>query len=107
MRQFTAKEVADYLDEAVEPAPVLLDVREPFEVAICAIEGSVNIPLGQVTRALNEFKPEQEIILICHHGFRSQRAGMFLLEHGYKRLINLVGGIDAWAREVDPDMTRY
>ncbi len=112
MRQLKPKEVQEYLAQAennTQPMPVLLDVREPHEFEYCHIENSVNVPLGQIPAELQELDPEQEYVLICHHGVRSQRAGMFLAGNGFDadKLINLVGGIEAWACEVDPSMPRY
>ena len=91
----------------VEPAPLLLDVREPWEVALCAIEGSRNLPMRQVPDALDTLEPDRETVCICHHGARSLQVALFLEQAGFKSVINLSGGIDAWAREIDPDMTTY
>ncbi len=106
MQQLDAQQVHAYIQKA-EPKPVLVDVREPNEVNICAIEGSINIPLSRFAEALNRLDPEQEIVLICHHGMRSMQAGMFLKGHGYHKLINMKGGIHGWACDVDPQMARY
>lgn len=106
MRQYSPQQVLELLQQD-GPKPILLDVREPFEVEICAIEGSINIPLHQIPEAVAELDPEQEYVLICHHGMRSQRAGMIMAAQGFDKLINLVGGIDAWACNVDSGMKRY
>ena len=106
MQQMNAKQVYDYLQQA-ETKPVLVDVREANEVEICQIEGSINIPLSNFQPALDQLDPEQEIVMICHHGMRSLRAAMFLEQQGYHKLINMLGGIDDWACEVDPKMRRY
>lgn len=106
MRQFTATQVHEYVQKAATP-PLLLDVREPHEVAICAIAGSVNIPLGQISTAWETLDPNREIVLICHHGIRSMQAGLFLEQQGFEHLINLTGGINAWAQAVEPAMARY
>lgn len=106
MQQLTPQQVKTYMEQA-EELPILLDVREPAEVEICAIEGATNIPLAQIPSSLDNLDPEREYVLICHHGMRSQHAGLFLKEQGFERLINLVGGIDAWANQVEPTMARY
>ena len=106
MRQLTATQVSEHLQNTAS-APLLLDVREPHEVEICAIAGSTNIPLGQIPTAWETLDSAREIVLICHHGIRSMQAGLFLEQHGFKNLINLTGGIDAWAQEVEPAMARY
>lgn len=87
--------------------PFLLDVREPYEFEICHIEGSVNMPMGQVFVSFNELNPDVDTIVICHHGIRSAQIANFLLGHGFKSVTNLQGGIANWASEVDPAMPRY
>ncbi len=106
MRQLSPKQVLDLVEQS-ETKPVLLDVREDFENEICAIEGSINIPLHKISDAVEELDPQQEYILICHHGLRSQRAGIIMESQGFEKLINLVGGIDAWACNIAPEMKRY
>lgn len=88
---------------------LLLDVREPFEVEIAKIEGSINIPLGQIESRLNELESykNKEIIAHCHHGGRSRRALEFLKSKGFKHLKNVDGGIDEWSLNVDPALPRY
>jgi len=85
----------------------LLDVREPGEWDTCQIPGNVLIPLGQIPQRLAEIPKDKPIVAYCHHGRRSERALQFLQQHGYGNLRNLTGGIDAWASQVDPAMTRY
>jgi rhodanese-related sulfurtransferase len=87
--------------------PMLLDVREPWEFEICHIDGSVNIPMGQVPRQLEQLQTATEIVVICHHGIRSQQVIIFLQQQSAAALVNLDGGIDAWARTIDPDMPVY
>lgn len=106
MRHMTASELKSVLETSGQP-PVLVDVREPWEFQICRIENSKHIPMSNIMRALNEFDPAQELVLICHHGVRSQRVGAYLTQAGFRNLINLDGGINAWAREVDPQMPTY
>lgn len=86
---------------------VLLDVREPQEVAFCAIQGSVHIPLGQIPGRLHELDREREIVVLCHHGARSFQACAFLRSRGFENVYNLDGGIDAWSLSVDPSVPRY
>lgn len=106
MRQFTPAQLDAYLRETPTP-PLLLDVREPWEYEIAHIEGSTLVPLRQVPELVNREDPEREIVVICHHGIRSHHAGLFLEHHGFRRIINLAGGIDAWARQVDTDLPVY
>jgi rhodanese-related sulfurtransferase len=80
----------------------LLDVREPWEVALSSIPGSVHIPMNEIPERLAELDVESEIIVMCKVGGRSQRVADYLLAHGFARVSNLQGGIEAWARDVDP-----
>ena len=103
----TARELDARLAEAAPAAPTLLDVREPWEHATCLIEGSVRLPMGQVPNALDQLDRDTEIVVICHHGVRSYYVASFLEQAGFSNVINLEGGIDAWARDVDPAMAKY
>jgi rhodanese-related sulfurtransferase len=85
----------------------LLDVREPHEFDYCHIEGSVHIPMNRVFAGLNELDPERETVVICHHGVRSAQIANFLISQGFKKVLNLQGGVAAWASEVDPSMPTY
>lgn len=85
----------------------LLDVREAWEVAIAAIPGSVHVPLNEIPNRLKELDAGSEIIVMCKAGGRSQMAAEFLVRSGFERVSNLRGGIDAWAREIDPAMPAY
>jgi rhodanese-related sulfurtransferase len=87
--------------------PVLLDVREGWELNICALPGALHIPMGQVPTHIEELNPEQEMVVVCHHGVRSLRVAHFLASRGFSKLYNLQGGVDAWAREIDPAMRTY
>lgn len=87
--------------------PLVLDVREADEVAICAIEGHRHIPLKQLPERWESLPADRLIIVHCHHGMRSLRATHFLRDKGLALVTNMAGGIDAWAEEVDPGMQRY
>ncbi len=100
------KELRETLNDP-EKLPVLLDVREPFECDICRIEGAVNVPMSQIQARISELDPGREYVVYCHHGGRSLQVCMFLMQNGFDKVINLSGGIDAWAASVEPDMPRY
>jgi adenylyltransferase/sulfurtransferase len=85
----------------------LIDVREPHELAISSLPGEENIPLGQLAAHLSELDSTQEIVLFCKSGTRSTRALELLTSAGFKKVKNLNGGINAWAREVDPKLPIY
>jgi rhodanese-related sulfurtransferase len=84
----------------------LLDVREPSEVAVARFKGAHTISLSQLLENLSKLPEQGRIIVICHHGVRSLRAASFLKQQGYNTL-SLKGGIDAWARDVDPTVALY
>lgn len=86
---------------------VLLDVREPSELALGSIAGSVAIPLGELARRAGELDPRAPTVCICHHGVRSANAAAALARLGFTQLYNLSGGIDRWAEDVEPAMKRY
>lgn len=106
MQQIQPAQLANWLETG--PAPLLLDVREAWEAAIGQIEGSLHVPMHQVPVRLAELLgADRPIICYCHHGMRSMQVAMFLEHHGAGTVYNLVGGIDAWARLVDPGCPRY
>jgi adenylyltransferase/sulfurtransferase len=88
-------------------SPVILDVREASEAAICRIPGSRLIPLGELPRRLGELDPSAEIVVHCKSGGRSARAVSLLLEKGFTRPSNLTGGILSWINEIDQSLARY
>jgi molybdopterin/thiamine biosynthesis adenylyltransferase/rhodanese-related sulfurtransferase len=89
------------------PALVVLDVREPHEAAIARIDGARLIPLSELPARLTELDGRAEIVTHCHHGVRSMNAREILKGAGFAHVRSLAGGIDAWAREVDPEVPRY
>lgn len=106
MRELSAAQLRDHLATAGSD-PLLLDVREPWEFRICRIEGSELIPMGQLAASMGKLDPGRETVVICHHGIRSRQVAMFLDYRGFNDVINLAGGVDAWARDVDRQMATY
>lgn len=100
----TAMQLATHLQDA---NPLLIDVREPWEFDICHIEGSLNIPMGQIAQQLDKIETADEAVIICHHGIRSAQVIHYLQQQSIDQLINLDGGVDAWAREVDSGLAIY
>jgi rhodanese-related sulfurtransferase len=86
---------------------LLLDVREKWEFEICNIEKSVNIPMAEISLAAASLDSSRDTIVICHHGARSMQVASFLEHSGFSNVINLDGGIDAWAKTIDPNMQQY
>ena len=88
--------------------PVLLDVREPWEIATASIPGSINIPMGDIpSRAHAELDPDSPIVVMCHHGVRSLSVTMWLRNQGFDHAQSLAGGIDQWSRTIDATVPRY
>lgn len=84
----------------------ILDVRNPDEYAICHLNGTL-IPFNELPTRLNELNPAQYIVVHCHAGGRSRRAVAYLMQEGFKNVVNLRGGITAWANEIDLTMKKY
>lgn len=107
MKHITAPELAAWLAETAQNPPLLLDVREPSEYAICHIPGAQLMPMQTIPARWQELDEEQEIVCICHHGARSMQVAAYLERNGFTRLSNLTGGVHAWALQVDPEMPTY
>jgi rhodanese-related sulfurtransferase len=107
MGVITPGELAAWLGDAQREKPLLLDVREPWEYDKARISGSVLIPMRELPARIEEIDDDRELVAICHHGGRSMQVAMFLEKQGFKRVHNLVGGIDAWSRTVDPAVPLY
>ncbi|MCU0967775.1 MAG: rhodanese-like domain-containing protein [Rubrivivax sp.] len=96
---------------AGDTPPLLLDVREPWEVALARIAPpgaeTLHVPMMQIPMRLAEIDAARPVVCICHHGMRSMQVAVFLERQGHDTVYNLSGGIDAWSREVDPQVPRY
>jgi len=86
---------------------LILDVREPFEIALAPFPGATHIPMGDIPARLTELDPDRETVVVCHHGVRSAQVAMYLAQQGFERVLNLSGGIDAWSEDADPTTPRY
>jgi sulfur-carrier protein adenylyltransferase/sulfurtransferase len=104
--EISVEETARLLRESASDV-FLLDVREPYEVEICRIEGAALIPMRQIPAALETLPAERHVLVHCHHGGRSLRVTQFLRQHGFPRVSNVAGGIEAWAERIDPRLRRY
>ena len=89
--------------------PLLVDVREPFEVEIADLpdHGQLRIPTGQFVARMDEIDPEADVVVYCRSGGRSAQAVAVLLQRGYQRVTNLQGGVLGWREDVDPSLTAY
>ena len=106
IRQLTVLELKARLDQGNKDF-TLLDVREPWECNICALPDAKIIPMREIPARAAELPKDREIVVVCHHGVRSQQVANYLERMGFDKLNNLVGGINAWAREIDPKMAKY
>jgi rhodanese-related sulfurtransferase len=89
-------------------APLLLDVREPWEVDAASIPGATLMPMGDVpSRAHQELDPDQPIVVLCHHGQRSLSVTMWLRNQDFTHVQSLAGGIEYWSRAIDPSVPHY
>ena len=86
---------------------LLLDVREEWEYQMVHLEGAISIPFGELLKRFREIKREREIVIYCHWGMRSFDAAFLLQQLGFKSVKSLTGGIDRWAKEIDPQVLRY
>jgi rhodanese-related sulfurtransferase len=107
IRQLRPPELKSWLDDSRRAQPLLLDVREPWEFERCHIAGATSLPMSQIQATFSQLDPDQETVVICHHGVRSFHVARFLEHNDFTNVINLAGGVDAWAKEVDQKMPTY
>src|SRR5713101_2764890 len=103
--ELTPVELKQRLDQR-EPL-VLLDVRQDWETRLCRLDNALHIPIEEIELRTEELDPAAEIIVYCHQGVRSAAVAEFLRSLGFAKARNLAGGLDAWARTVDPSKRRY
>jgi rhodanese-related sulfurtransferase len=104
-KEYTVTEVAEQL--ASDSPPRVLDVRERAEWDLVHLEGSQLLSEELLEEMLAEWPPDTPIVCLCHHGIRSLNAALFLQQKGFSNVGSMRGGIDAWAREIDPRLPRY
>jgi len=93
--------------QQVQAGALLLDIREPFETAICTVAGSRLMPMREVPEHLADLPRDQPILVLCHAGVRSLRVTQFLRANGFAQVSNVAGGITAWSEQIDPSLARY
>lgn len=112
MQQLDVRELQAFVQHlGPDQRAVLLDVREPWEVALARLDlpgtTPVDIPMQSLPQRLGELDAMQPILVLCHHGMRSQQCVAFLLRQGHAQAYNISGGIDAWSRLVDSRVPTY
>lgn len=107
MHHLTVQELASMLVEKGHESITVLDVREPWEIETASFAHSLNIPMGDIPARWRAIPEDRPIVCLCHHGMRSMQVAAFLERSGLQNVFNLTGGIDAWARQIDPDCATY
>lgn len=105
IEEISAQAAAERLQSAPD-STVLLDVRETDELRAAAVTGALHMPMAEVPARLDEIDRDKTVICMCHLGGRSAYVAEFLNAQGFPAVLNLAGGIEAWARDVDPDVVR-
>ncbi len=106
---------SQWLATQSDATPLVLDVREPWEVSTASIQplaGSPSfdvlfMPMQSIPQRLAELPQDRALAVLCHHGIRSQQVAAFLLHRGYEHVVNISGGIEAWSIELDPSVPTY
>ncbi|MBI5876272.1 MAG: rhodanese [Chloroflexi bacterium] len=88
-------------------APLIVDVREPWEHNIAQLPGATLMPMNTIPARMSELDRDAEIVVYCHHGMRSWNVAAYLAQNGFVNVKNLTGGIDTWARRIEPGMRKY
>ncbi|MDM0043879.1 rhodanese-like domain-containing protein [Variovorax dokdonensis] len=111
IEQVLPANLGDWFARDAQAKPLLLDVREPWEVQTASVKPLgytlLAIPMNEIPARLSELGPYDRIACLCHHGTRSQHVASFLHQRGISSIANVAGGIDAWSRQVDPSVPRY
>lgn len=107
MKQMNPTELNEYLSAGNKP--VMIDVREQHELMYGMLDGAKHIPMNSIPGMLNELETHKQdtIVLICRSGKRSAQVGQFMEQMGFSHIINLEGGMNAWAADIDTTMTVY
>jgi len=111
IEQIRPAELAGWFARDAAAPPVLLDVREPWELQTASVAPQgfalVAIPMNEIPARIGELDPGQRIACLCHHGARSQRVAAFLAQNGFTDVANIAGGIDAWSAQHESSVPRY
>jgi rhodanese-related sulfurtransferase len=105
MREISPRDYVSLTDAGQNP--FLLDVREGWEVALAAVPGAVHIPMGEIPDRLDQIPKDRMVVVMCKVGGRSMNVARFLAAKGHTDVVNLAGGILAWASDIDPTLATY
>jgi len=105
MKDITPKQLKSRLEagEAID----IIDVREDWEVAQGMLANAIHIPMDDIPDAVDQISREKPVVVMCHTGRRSEQVALWMDTEGFDNVLNLVGGIDQWSREIDPSLPRY
>lgn len=107
MRELSVQELKAARDDGTADQWQVIDVREPWEHAICALKGARPLPMQSLPQGVQDLDPHCPTVVVCHHGVRSFQVALWLERNGFMDVANLSGGIDAWAREIESGMAQY
>ena len=111
MQQIRPAQFQEWLAQHAGAQPLVLDVREPWEVQTASVTPDgfelLNIPMQQIPAQPNQLDDDRPTACLCHHGMRSLHVASFLEQNGYTNITNVTGGIDLWSAERDPSVPRY
>jgi rhodanese-related sulfurtransferase len=86
---------------------IIIDVREPWELAVAAVKHTLNMPMNSIPNQLDNLPKDKALLIMCHHGRRSLQVANFLIAQGFDNVYNITGGCDAWSVTVDSQVPRY
>ena len=107
IQEIAPAELLLWREDAQRRPPLVVDVREDWELERCALSDSMHVPMRELPARLGELPRDRDLVVVCHHGVRSRFAARFLAGAGYAPVFNLTGGVEAWAADVDPTLARY
>jgi rhodanese-related sulfurtransferase len=107
MTPITVTELDQWLGDTQRAPPLVLDVREPWEVNLATFPDALHVPMNQVPGSLQQIDDGRPVVCVCHHGARSMQVALFLENQGVTQVYNLTGGIDMWSAAINPGIKRY
>ncbi len=107
IREIAPAELARWRADRNREPPVVVDVREGWELACCALDDVVHVPMRELPGRVGDLPRGRDVVVVCHHGVRSLQVARYLARLGFDAVWNLTGGMAAWADQVDPAMPRY
>ena len=107
IRELAPAELVRWRADASRAAPLVVDVREAWELERCPLVDALHLPLHEIVRRRDELPRDRDLVIVCHHGVRSRLAASWLASAGYAPVWNLAGGLEAWATDADPTLPRY